>query len=61
MLKIINMGIDVGERLDSDGDLEIEFNFEDDGSTESKWIDRKDAIKLAKHLINLFRLDVKEV
>ncbi len=55
----INDTIDVGDKLDSDGDLEIElFNHD---YAESQWIDRRDAIKLAKYLIEIFRLDVKEV
>ena len=60
MVNIVD-GLDVGDKLDSDGHLEVEaWNYgSDSGAT--KWLKREDAIKLAKHLIELFRLDVKEV
>jgi hypothetical protein len=51
----------VGDKLDSDGDLEIELYNDNHDCTESKWLNRESAIKLTKHLIELFRLDVKEV
>ena len=59
-MKIVD-GLEIGDKLDSDGDLELEIWSYNDDCGESKWIDRSDAIKLAKHLIALFRLDVKEV
>ncbi len=60
LLKILD-GLDFGDKLDSDGDLEIELYSINHDSVESRWINRRDAIKIAKHLIELFRLDVKEV
>ena len=54
-------GLEVGDKLDSDGDLELEILSDLHDCTESKWINRDHAIKLAKHLIELFKLDVKEV
>ncbi len=60
-MKFETLDLTLGEKLDADGDLEVEFFNEDYNRAESRWIKRNDAIIIAKHLILLFRLDVREV
>ena len=61
MVEIVE-DFEVDDCLDSDNELSIELTNEDEAQyVISKFLDRKSAVKLAKHLSRIFKITLEEL